>query len=67
MQRLIDWGIHTVRVELKEVQPPKDVQDTMNTVIKAQNEKDAALDFATAVETKADGDKRASIKGCRRR
>lgn len=58
----IDWGIHTVRVELKEVQPPQDVQDTMNMVIKAQNEKDAATDFATAVETKADGEKRASIK-----
>ena len=57
-----DWGIHTVRVELKEVQPPIDVQETMNTVIKAQNEKDAALDFATAEETKADGEKRAAIK-----
>lgn len=57
-----NWGIGIVRVELKEVQPPEDVQATMNMVIKAENEKQAALDFATATETKADGDKRAAIK-----
>ena len=56
------WGIGIVRVELKEVRPPEDVQDAMNMVIKAENEKQAALDFATAVETKADGEKRAAIK-----
>lgn len=56
------WGVKIVRVELKEITPPKDVQDTMNKVIKAENEKEAALDFATAVETKADGEKRARIK-----
>lgn len=57
-----DWGIQVVRVELKEITPPKDVQETMNRVIKAENEKDAAKDFATAEETKADGDRRAKIK-----
>lgn len=57
-----NWGLGIVRVELKEVQPPKDVQDTMNTVIKAENEKQAAVDFASAAETKADGEKRAAIK-----
>jgi len=56
------WGVEIVRVELKEITPPKDVQETMNRVIKAQNEKEAAVDFATAEETKADGIKRASIK-----
>lgn len=34
----------------------------MNTIIQAQNTKMAEKDFATAVETKADGLKRASIK-----
>jgi regulator of protease activity HflC (stomatin/prohibitin superfamily) len=34
----------------------------MNTVLKAQNEKQAAIDFATARETAADGEKRAAIK-----
>ena len=57
-----NWGIGIVRVELKEVQPPQDVQQTMNTIIQAENEKQAALDFATAAETKADGEKRAAIK-----
>ncbi|MBP9019372.1 MAG: SPFH domain-containing protein [Rikenellaceae bacterium] len=57
-----DWGIEIVRTELKEIEPPKDVQETMNKVVKAENEKIAAIDTATAVETIADGQKRAKIK-----
>jgi len=34
----------------------------MNKVVKAENEKIAAVDFATAQETMADGARRASIK-----
>jgi regulator of protease activity HflC (stomatin/prohibitin superfamily) len=56
------WGIDVIRTELKEIDPPKDVQDTMNKVVKAENEKIAAVDFATATETMADGQKRAEIK-----
>lgn len=56
------WGIDIVRTELKEIDPPKDVQETMNKVVKAENEKIAAIDFATAAETVADGVKRAEIK-----
>ncbi len=56
------WGIDIVRTELKEIDPPKDVQETMNKVVKAENEKIAAIDFATAAETTADGVKRAEIK-----
>ena len=56
------WGIEIVRAELKEIDPPKDVQETMNKVVKAENEKIAAIDFATAAETNADGLKRAEIK-----
>jgi len=56
------WGIEIVRTELKEIDPPKDVQETMNKVVKAENEKIAAVDFATATETAADGQKRAKIK-----
>lgn len=37
----------------------QDVQETMNKVVKAENEKIAAIDFATATETAADGQKRA--------
>jgi len=56
------WGIEIVRTELKEIDPPKDVQETMNKVVKAENEKIAAIDSATAAETVADGVKRAKIK-----
>ena len=56
------WGMEIVRTELKEIDPPKDVQETMNKVVKAENEKVAALDFADAVERQADGVKRSEIK-----
>ncbi|HEY7379221.1 MAG TPA: SPFH domain-containing protein [Steroidobacteraceae bacterium] len=56
------WGIDIVRAELKEIDPPKDVQETMNQIVKAENQKVAAIDFATAAETEADGEKRAAIK-----
>ena len=57
-----NWGIEIVRTELKEIDPPHDVQETMNKVVKAENEKIAAIDFATAAETVADGVKRSKIK-----
>jgi len=57
-----NWGMQIVRTELKEIDPPKDVQETMNKVVKAENEKVAALDFANAAERQADGVKRAEIK-----
>ncbi len=56
------WGIEILRTELKEIDPPPDVQETMNKVVKAENEKIAAVDFATATETQADGQRRAEIK-----
>jgi regulator of protease activity HflC (stomatin/prohibitin superfamily) len=56
------WGIEIVRTELKQIDPPKDVQETMNKVVKAENEKIAAIDMASATETVADGVKRAKIK-----
>jgi regulator of protease activity HflC (stomatin/prohibitin superfamily) len=56
------WGLEIVRTELKEINPPSDVQETMNKVVKATNEKIAAVDFATARETQADGERRAAIK-----
>lgn len=62
MTETSQWGIEIVRTELKEIDPPKDVQETMNKVVKAENEKISAVDFATATETVADGQKRAEIK-----
>lgn len=62
MRETKNWGIEVVRTELKEIDPPKDVQETMNKVVKAENEKIAAVDYATAKETQADGERRAAIK-----
>lgn len=62
IQETKGWGIDIVRTELKQIDPPRDVQETMNKIVKAENEKIAAIDYATAVETAADGEKRASIK-----
>jgi len=61
-QETMNWGMEIVRTELKEIDPPPDVQETMNKVVKAENEKIAALDFANAAERQADGLKRAEIK-----
>ncbi len=58
----LNWGMEIIRTELKEIDPPKDVQETMNKVVKAENEKIAALDFANALERQADGTKRSEIK-----
>ena len=60
-EEVAHWGLEIVRTELKEIDPPKDVQETMNKVVKAENEKVAAVDFATAAETVADGERRAQI------
>jgi len=57
-----NWGIEIVRTELKEIEPPTAVQEVMNSVVVASNQKVAAQDFATATETKADGERRAAIK-----
>lgn len=56
------WGIEIIRTELKQIEPPKDVQENMNKIVKAENDKIAAVDIATAAETIADGQKRANIK-----
>ncbi len=62
MEETKTWGIDVIRTELKQIDPPSDVQETMNKVVKAENEKIAAIDYATARETVADGEKRARIK-----
>lgn len=61
-QETKEWGIVVVRVELKEIEPPKDVQDTMNAIIKAENRRDEAKDLAKAKKIEAEGDKLARIQ-----
>jgi len=67
VERVLDketssYGVEVLRVEIQKIEPPTDVQDSMNKVVKAEQEKIAALDTATSIETKADGEKRAEIK-----
>ncbi|MCJ7666663.1 MAG: paraslipin, partial [Actinobacteria bacterium] len=56
------YGVEVLRVEIQKIEPPADVQEAMNKVVKAEQEKIAAMDIATATETRADGEKRAEIK-----
>jgi regulator of protease activity HflC (stomatin/prohibitin superfamily) len=56
------YGVEVLRVEIQKIEPPPDVQESMNKVVKAEQEKISAMDMATAVETRADGEKRAEIK-----
>lgn len=56
------YGVEVLRCEIQKIEPPSDVQASMNNVVKAEQEKIAARDYATATETKADGEKRAEIK-----
>ncbi|GEM_PF-213329 len=56
------WGIDVVRVEMKEITPPSDVQESMNEILKAENRKDAAQDDAKATEIEARGKKKAAIE-----
>lgn len=57
-----NWGIDIIRVELQTIDPPQDVQQAMNNVVKAEKERIAAVDLATAAETRADGERRSSVK-----
>src|SRR3990172_3828947 len=63
-----DQIVQLARTTLRNVIGTKVFKDVnskrneLNSDIQAQNTKDAEIDFATAVETKADGEKRARIK-----
>ena len=48
------WGTRVVRVEIQRIDPPQDVQDAMNKVMKAERDR-------RAVVTEAEGEKRAAI------
>lgn len=61
-KQILEWGIDVMRVELMSIEPPKHVQEAMNEVVVAENRKIAAVDTATALETEADGKRRAAIK-----
>lgn len=56
------YGVSVLRVEVQRIEPPQDVQSAMNNVVKAEQKKIAARDIAEALETEADGMRRAEIK-----
>ena len=71
-----NWGVKVTRVEIKEVEPPRDVQDAMNrqlsaertrraAIIEAEGERDAAINRAEGERQgsvlRAEGAKQASI------
>lgn len=70
MQAMLDeatdpWGIKVIRVEVKNIMPPADIQDAMTKQMKAEREKRQALLEAEAhqqsVILRAEGDKKAKI------
>lgn len=70
MKQILDeatdpWGIRVNRVELKNIIPPKDIQDAMEKQMRAEREKRQSILEAEAHKqasvTRAEGDKQAAI------
>ena len=59
------WGIKVTQVEIREVEPPRDIQDAMNRQMSAERIRRAVVTEAegtrSAAVTVAEGDKQASI------
>jgi regulator of protease activity HflC (stomatin/prohibitin superfamily) len=56
------WGIEIVRAEIKDLEPPKDLITSMESVLKADNDRQAAEKTAIAQATLASGEKNAAIQ-----
>ncbi len=59
------WGVRVTRVEVKEIEPPRDISDAMSKQMKAEREKRATILDAEAYRDKqileAEGDKQNAI------
>jgi regulator of protease activity HflC (stomatin/prohibitin superfamily) len=56
------WGIEIVRAEIKDLEPPRELIVSMESVLKADNERQAAEKTAIAQATLASGQKNAAIQ-----
>jgi regulator of protease activity HflC (stomatin/prohibitin superfamily) len=56
------WGIEIVRAEIKDLEPPRDLIKSMESVLEADNQRQAAEKTAIAEATLASGEKNASIQ-----
>ena len=56
------WGIEIIRAEIKDLEPPKELIMSMESVLKADNERQAAEKTAIAQATLASGEKNAAIQ-----
>jgi regulator of protease activity HflC (stomatin/prohibitin superfamily) len=56
------WGIEIIRAEIKDLEPPKELITSMESVLKADNDRQAAEKTAIAQATLASGEKNAAIQ-----
>jgi len=56
------WGIEMVRAEIKDLEPPRELIISMESVLKADNDRQAAEKTAIAQATLASGQKNAAIQ-----
>jgi regulator of protease activity HflC (stomatin/prohibitin superfamily) len=56
------WGIEIIRAEIKDLEPPKELILSMESVLKADNDRQAAEKTAIAQATLASGQKNAAIQ-----
>ena len=61
----VNWGVKVTRVEIKEVEPPRDVQDAMNRQLSAERTRRAAVTEAEGMRdaeiSRAEGERRSAI------
>ncbi len=61
----VNWGVKVTRVEIKEVEPPRDVQDAMNRQLSAERTRRAAVTEAEGMRdaeiNRAEGERRSAI------